>query len=93
MERYGYLSGLVPAAEESMWAAVLVRPNYSLVDKNSSSLQLMVLRWNLTTDNENPSIPRLFSNKQSTGYALADQRLWGLYNNTEVWKQAGSRVR
>lgn len=92
MERYGNLSGLVPAADKA-WATALVRPNYSLVDKSNKSLQLMVLRWNLTTDNENPSIPRLYPNKQSTGYAIADQRLWELYSNTEFWKQAGSCVR
>lgn len=92
MERYGNLSGLVPFADRE-WATALVRPNYSLVDKNNGSLQMMVLRWDLTTDNENPSIPRLYSNIQSTGYALADQRLLELYNNAEVWKQAGTHVR
>lgn len=92
MERYGNLSGLVPVGDKE-WASALVRPNYNLVDKNNKSLQLMIIRWNLTTNNEDPSAPRLYPNKPAIGYALVDQQLWELYNNTEVWKQAGSHVR
>ncbi len=92
MERYGNLSGLVPNSEKDN-ATALVRPNYRLVEKNNPNIQLIILRWNLSTSEHDSSAPRLFTSQKTSGYALADQQLVTLYHHTEIWNRIINLVR
>ncbi len=92
MERYGNFSGLVPNSEKDN-ATALVRPYYWLVEKNNSNIQLIILRWNLSTTEHDPSAPRLYTSQKRSGYALTDQRMAELYHTAEIWKSIFNMVR
>ncbi len=86
MEKYGNFSGLVPESDKDS-GNLLVRPNYSLIEKGKNSIQLIVVKWNLTTTNKENCSPRLYIPKQNVGYEIADNILSELYNNTDIWRQ------
>lgn len=93
IEKYGNFSGLVPENDKEI-GTPLVRPNYSLIEKGKDTIQLMAMRWNLTTVTaEFQSAPRLYTRRQDIGYELADNMLTDLYNNSTIWTRIFALVR
>lgn len=66
---------------------------YRPADKNNPAIQLIILRWKLSTAIDDSSAPRLFKSQKRSGYALVDQRMVELYHSAEIWKGIFNLVR
>jgi hypothetical protein len=89
-ERFNSPSGLVPP-ESRDYAEALVRPNPELTaGKGSQNIQLLVISWNVGSGSENDN-PRDYSDGR-TGFNLADNLMFRLYNDQNIWNRIFSLV-
>lgn len=86
MEKYGNLSGLVPAeqAKEDM-ALVRIAPVFDKLKENKSAIKLLVISWNLGNNSSITDKPRCYSGG-TTGFMLADNKMVELYNQQDIWE-------
>jgi len=83
MEIYNNFSCLMPADNKDNPETV-VRINPLLIDySRPNDLQLMTISWGV---GRNKDKPRLY-NQGSKGYNLADNQMFQLYNDANIWKQ------
>lgn len=85
MEKYGNLSGLVPAAlATAEMALVRIAPVFKELTKNNSTIKLLVISWNLGNTNSSKDKPRQYSDG-NTGFLLADNKMAELYKQQNIW--------
>ena len=91
-EKYGNLSGLVPESDrETGTALVRLAPAYAGMAGNKNAVNMMVLSWNVGSDNANDDKPRLFHDVPK-GFLLADYYMARLYYQQTVWNNIISLV-
>lgn len=85
MERFGNLSGLIPAVQaQAVMALVRLVPAIRDLKKNNSSIKLLVISWNVGNKNSTKDKPRLFSG-DGNGFMLADTKMAEFYNQKNIW--------
>jgi hypothetical protein len=84
-EKYGNFSGLVPESGKNAGTA-LVRPapSYIGMSGNNSELKVLILAWNIGSDNSISDKPRLYDG-DAKGFRLADYFMARLYHQQSIW--------
>lgn len=91
-EKYGNFSGLVPESDrEAGTALVRPAPEYASLAYKKNSINMLILSWNVGSDNSNADKPRLF-NSEPKGFMLADYHMARLYNQKTIWDKIISLV-
>jgi len=84
-EKYGNLSGLVPeSGRESGTALVRLAPAYAGMTNNKNAINMLILSWNVGSDNSNSDKPYLFDGEPQ-GFQLADYYMARLYHQQTIW--------
>ena len=84
-EKYGNLSGLVPeSGRESGTALVRLAPAYAGMTNNKNAIKILILSWNVGSDNSNSDKPYLFDGEPQ-GFQLADYYMARLYHQQTIW--------
>jgi hypothetical protein len=92
-EKYGNFSGLLPeSGKDSGTALVRPAPAYGGMANNKSAINLLIISWNVGTDNANSDKPRLFHG-DAKGFMLADYYMVRLYHQQKIWNDIDSLVR
>jgi len=91
-EKYGNFSGLVPESNrEEGTALVRLAPAYASMTNNKQTINMLVISWNVGSDNSNSDKPRLFDDEPD-GFLLADYYMARLYHQQEIWNNIISLV-
>lgn len=85
MEKYGNLSGLVTGSNgEEGTALVRMAPAYSGLINNENIIKLLVIKWNVGSDNSISDKPRLYEGG-AKGFLLADYYMARIYHQQKIW--------
>jgi len=91
-ERYGNFSGLVPeSGKETGAALVRLAPEYAGMTDNRDAIKILILSWNVGSDNAKSDKPRLFQGSPK-GFQLADYHMARLYHQQKIWNSIISLV-
>lgn len=86
-EKYGNFSGLIPVSNAKDGSALVkLASEYAGTINNRNAIELLVIRWNLCSDNSTSDKPRLFNGK-AEGFELADYYMAKLYRQKEIWEK------
>lgn len=91
-EKYNNYSGLVPVSNSGEGTALVRLPasNSSMAD-NKNALKVLILSWNVGSDNSNSDKPHLFHGDPE-GFQLADYYMARLYHQEKIWRDIISLV-